>query len=95
MSARHFYLYGRVSDPGSTAARECALRLVADLRDGTGVSGRLPWRHDDAGTWLKVYENVAHPEEFERALNAAVAARNFGVRLAAGSRRVVERFEVC
>ena len=93
MSAQHFYIYYRVADPASAAARDCVRALLADVLAGTGVTGRVMRRTHDVGTWMEIYENVARPEEFEIALATAVAERGFGAHLAPGSRRVTERFE--
>ena len=92
MSGQHFYIYYRVADPASAATRNCVQALLADVRIGTGIAGRVLRRRDDASTWMEIYENVAHSAEFGRALDAAVAAQNFGAHLAPGSRRVVECF---
>jgi hypothetical protein len=87
------YVYYRVADPASAATRECAEALVGEVRAATGVAGRLLRRSDDPGTWMEVYEDVASAAELESALERAVAATGFVRHVAAGSRRIVERFE--
>ena len=94
MTARtSFYVYYRVADPASAAARACAEALVANVRAATGIAGRVLRRSDDPGTWMEVYEDVASEAELESALDRAVAATGFVRHVAAGSRRIVERFE--
>jgi hypothetical protein len=88
-----FYVYYRVSEPDSAAARACAEAVVADVRDATGVAGRLLRRCDDPGTWMEIYENVPAAAAFERILARAAESRGLGRHLAAGAARVVERFE--
>lgn len=92
MNSPSFYVYYRVADPESAAARACARALLAEIRERTGVAGRLMRRSDDVATWMEVYEG-AIPVGFASELERAAVASGIGAHLAAGARRVVERFE--
>lgn len=86
-----YYIYYRVA-ASAAPARETVSAMQAALAQEAGVTGRLLRRADDPDTWMEVYEDVADPDGFERALASAVD--RFGVRslLAAGAERHVERF---
>ncbi len=92
MSGSTVYVYYKVADPGSSAARECVRALVAKVRLETGAAGRLLRRSDDPATWMEVYEDATRGGLAE-VIERIAAASGIAAHLVPGSRRVVERFE--
>jgi hypothetical protein len=88
---RNYYIYYR-SAASATRVRDTVSAMQAALAHEFGVTGRLLRRADDPGTWMEVYEDVADPEGFERALTSAVDRFGALSLLAAGTERHVERF---
>ncbi|MCZ7564287.1 MAG: DUF4936 family protein [Burkholderiales bacterium] len=86
------YVYYRVAAAEDAAARTLVRAVQDDVREATGVSGRLLCRRDDPGTWMEVYEGIEDPVAFERALETALARRGFAALLAPGAARHTERF---
>ncbi|MCX7891810.1 MAG: DUF4936 family protein [Burkholderiales bacterium] len=92
MSASTVYVYYKVADPGSSAARECVRGLLATVRLETGVQGRLLRRAEDPATWMEVYEDATRGD-FAAVVERIAAASGIAAHLAPRSARVVERFE--
>lgn len=86
------YVYYKVAAAEDTAARSLVRAVQKDVRDATGVAGRILRRRDDPATWLEVYEDVGDLDAFERALDEALARHFFNSVLAPGAARHVERF---
>lgn len=91
MSPTSYYVYYR-SDADPAEVRRIVEGVQRDLARETGVHGRLLRRADGTATWMEVYEAVADPAGFERAVAAAVARAGFERLLAPGERRHIERF---
>ncbi|ENO89578.1 DUF4936 family protein [Thauera linaloolentis] len=92
-AAVHLYLYYRLRpDADAAAARTRVRAMQAELAQRTGIRGRLMRRADDAATWMEVYEDIADPEVFRRALEAATLAHRLADLLAADGMRHVECF---
>lgn len=89
--SRNYYVYYR-SDAAAAAVHAAVTAMQAALAQATGVEGRLLRRVEDDGTWMEIYEGVADPERFERALEAAAADGRLEDLLAPGGTRHVERF---
>lgn len=87
---QNIYIYYRVASAPQAAAAAAA--ILAHIEQQCGVTGRLMQRADDPTTWMEVYEGVADLEGFVAALGAAEAASGIENCLAAGARRVRERF---
>lgn len=87
------FVYYRV-DPARTADCESAIRSVlAEVRAGTGITGRLMKKRGEPDLWMEVYEGIADEAKFERELAGATGRHRVGDYLLPGSRRHVERFE--
>jgi hypothetical protein len=89
--SRSYYVYYR-SAAAADDVRTAVQAMQASLARATSVRGHLLRRVEDDGTWMEVYECVADPEGFERALAAAVAGAHLEALLAPGASRHVERF---
>lgn len=87
---QNIYIYYRVAS--ATQAAVAAAAILAHIEQQCGVTGRLMRRADDPATWMEVYEDVADLECFMAALAAAEAASGIENCLAAGARRMRERF---
>jgi hypothetical protein len=85
----HLFVYYRVRRDGA-AVRAAVAALLADVEARTGVAGRLLARADDPATWMEVYEPIARPAHFVRAL--AACARRHGVEAFTRDGRHVEHF---
>ena len=87
-----FYVYYRIAEENAAAARRAVMTLFAELRTGTGVSGRLVRRRDDPLMWMEIYERVPDDGKFESALISSAAQRDLERLVAAGSSRKTEIF---
>lgn len=87
---QNIYIYYRVASAAQAAT--AAAVILATIERQCGVAGRLMQRADDPATWMEVYEGIADLERFTIALEAAEAASGIAASLAAGSRRMRERF---
>jgi len=86
------YVYYTVAAADDVAARSLVRAVQDEVREATGVAGRLLRRRDDPGTWMEVYEGVDDPDAFERVLDAALARHGFASLLPPGGARHTERF---
>lgn len=86
----HYYVWYEVVGDELTA-RVAINRMMADLRHGTGIAGKLLRRRGRDNTWMEIYEGVTDPAAFESELGAALL-RHDVVRFAALGRRHVETF---
>jgi len=87
-----FYVYYRIAEENEAAARRAVMALFAELRTGTGVSGRLMRRRDNPIMWMEIYERVSDIDTFERALISSAARRDLEILVAPGSFRKTEIF---
>ena len=88
-----FYIYYRVAAGQEALARQRVQALQRQLLDVTGMRGRLLVKRGDPSLWMEVYEGVADPPAFERALAASVSAAHLESVLVAGAHRQIECFE--
>jgi hypothetical protein len=86
-----YYIYYRVAQPAQ--AQVLARRVQAELKDKTGIDGRLLRKRDDPATWMEIYEGVADAGQFEQCLDATVQAADFASALESGGARHMECFE--
>jgi hypothetical protein len=91
-AASHYYVWYRLAGEPAQA-REAITAMMLQVALETGVAGRVRVRADDRATWMEIYEDVAEPEGFERALAEAVAEHHAEA-LADGGRHV-ECFRDC
>lgn len=89
------YVYYRVTEPQSRAARDAVEALLRDVARDTGVKGRLLRRADDPTTWMEVYEDVPDADALLASLDTAVERHRFLTHLPPGAARKVERFVPC
>lgn len=68
----HYYIYYRVSSRNETDAETAVRSMQARLACRSGISGQLLKKTDDPSLWMEIYEQVAHPDRFERLLKQAV-----------------------
>lgn len=88
--AVHYYVWYRVHGDQAEAQRVIGA-LQDDVATHTAIRGRCLVRRDDPTTWMEIYEGVAAPAEFERALADAVA-RHRAASVAHDGARHVEAF---
>lgn len=67
-----YYIYFRVVEQQAETLETRILAMQTELRETTGVSGRLMKKHGEPLLWMEVYEQINDVGEFERALAAAV-----------------------
>ena len=91
-SAVHYYVYYRVLPTHAAAARQTIARVLGQLEERTGVSGRLLQRQDEPWLWMEIYEGVRDGREFDRVLAELLAKADFSAFLVSGSKRRTERF---
>jgi Domain of unknown function (DUF4936) len=88
----NYYIYYRVAPSHAARVRAVVDAVQSALCEETGIRGSLLRRDDDASTWMEIYENVADPPSFERALGRLLAQHGFERCLEPDSRRHTERF---
>jgi Domain of unknown function (DUF4936) len=86
-----YYIYYRVAQP--TQAQALVRRVQAELKDKTGIDGRLLKKRDDPATWMEIYEGVVDAGGFEQCLGATLQASDFASALETGGARHMECFE--
>ena len=77
MNALHYYVYYRVEPARLEELRAVVAALFSEVHAATRIQGRLQRRRDDPSTWMEIYENVADPADFERALEGALRECDF------------------
>jgi hypothetical protein len=91
--AFNFYIYYRV-DPQK--ARDCELviqQLLTDVREATGIQGKLLRKHGEPNLWMEVYEGVPDQAKFEWELAEIAGRLKIKDYLQEGTTRHVECFE--
>lgn len=87
-----YYIYYRV-DGARTAELETAIhRMQQELKEGTGIAGRLLKKHEEPLLWMEIYENVPDAEAFGQALADRVEKYKLKRFLQPGTARMVECF---
>lgn len=92
---QYWFVYYKL-DRTAASELEPRVRLMQqEVGAATGVQTKLMRRadRDEATTLLEVYERVAEPSEFNRALAAAIDRAALPAQLVA--QRRIERFEEC
>ena len=87
-----YYIYYRVD---AVQVSECAAavqKLLAAVRERTGIQGRVLKKRNEPLLWMEIYEPVADEAKFEWELAEAVAASGITALLQTGSTRHVECF---
>jgi len=87
-----YYIYYRVDAAQSGAAAVAVQKLLATMRDRTGIQGRVLKKRNEPLLWMEIYEPVSDEAKFEWELAEAVAASGITALLQAGSARHVECF---
>ena len=111
MTASHdasCYVYYRVRADQLSNARRVVAAIFAELRQRTGVQGRLSQRCLSqrrenaravdaravaAPTWMETYAGIGDPAAFEQHLTAAVSRHDLQQWLPDGTLRAIEWFE--
>lgn len=86
-----YYIYYRVVRPAH--AQALVRRMQAELKNKTGVDGRLLRKRGDPATWMEIYEGVVDSGQFEQCLGAMLQAVDFASALETGGTRHMECFE--
>lgn len=92
MTGLSYYIYFRVAQQQAEILATRISAMQTELRQTTGVNGRLMKKHGEPLLWMEVYEQVSDGEKFERALTAAVEKFKLTECLQAGSIRKTECF---
>lgn len=91
--AYSYYVYYRVNRARSAEAEKDVLKLLAAVKQATGIAGRLLKKRSEPELWMEVYEKVRDDATFESELAAAVARLGIEDYLQTGASRRVECFE--
>ena len=89
------YVYYRIQPGHEAEARRRVAELLADLRERSGVAGRLLCKRGETSLWMEVYDSVADIDAFEAELEHASARTGIEAVLLPGSSRKVECFSAC
>ena len=92
MKRLSYYIYFRVAEQQAEILETRISAMQTELRQTTGISGRLMKKHGEPLLWMEVYENVSDVGKFEQALAAAVEKFKLVECLQAGSARKTECF---
>ncbi len=87
-----YYIYYRVD---ATKAEPCAAaveKLLAAMRERTGIQGRVLKKRNEPLLWMEIYAPVADEASFEWELAEAVAASGINALLQTGNARHIECF---
>ena len=61
----NFYIYYRVDPPKAGDCELAIQQLLTDVRESTGIQGRLLRKHGEPNLWMEVYEGVSDEAKFE------------------------------
>ena len=92
MKGLSYYIYFRVAEQQAEILEARIRAMQAELRQTTGISGRLMKKHGEPLLWMEVYEQVSDGGKFELALAAAVEKFKLVECLQPGSIRKTECF---
>ncbi len=87
-----YYIYYRVDVAQEAAATAAARKIMDTVHRGTGITGRLLKKRNEALLWMEIYEGISDEAKFEWALAEAVAGSGIAAALQAGSVRHTECF---
>jgi hypothetical protein len=88
----NFYIYYRVPVQNVERARAAVGALQRELREITGIGGRLLRRRDDETTWMEIYEDVSDAARFEAEIAKLAERHGLAALLVPGSSRKHEVF---
>lgn len=81
------YVYYRVLPTQASQVLAAVTAVMDELRDRTGIAGRLTRRRDDADMWMEIYDGIADSVAFERELSAALSRHGMAHWLAGDARK--------
>lgn len=87
-----YYIYYRVDAAQADACAVAVQKLLAAMRERTGIQGRVLKKRNEPLLWMEIYEPVADEAKLEWELAEAVAASGINALLQAGSARHIECF---
>ena len=87
-----YYIYFRVAQQQAEILEIRIRAMQAELRETTGIAGRLMKKRGEPLLWMEVYEQVSDTGDFERALTAAVEKFKLAEYLQPGAARKTECF---
>lgn len=87
-----YYIYYRVDAAQVDACAVAVQKLLAAMRDRTGIQGRVLKKCNEPLLWMEIYEPVTDEAKFEWELAEAVAAAGINALLQTGSARHIECF---
>ena len=87
-----YYIYYRVDAAHAAACATAVQKLLATVRERTGIHGRFLKKRHEPLLWMEIYERVEDDAKFEWELAEAAAAAGIAPLLQAGSVRHVECF---
>lgn len=88
-----FYIYYRVDPKKAEACAPLIGKLLAEVRDATGIRGRLQRKHGEPNLWMEVYEGVPDEAKFEWELAEIAGRLKIQDFLQSGTTRHVECFQ--
>ena len=91
--AYSYYIYYRVAPEQAQACETRVLELISNVKQSTGIAGRLLKKRSEPLLWMEVYENVRDDAKFELELEQAVARLKLAECQQEGSARRLECFE--
>ena len=87
-----YYIYYRVDAAHVEASAVAVQKLLAAVKSGTGISGRLLKKRNEPLLWMEIYEPVTDEAQFEWELAEAVTLSGINKLLEDGSARHIECF---
>ena len=87
------YIYYRVPEPHIAEASNAALRLIALMRDATGISSRIMKKVGDPLLWMEVYEGIDEADTFTLSMQNCLSQSGLEQFLEPDFTRHVEMFQ--
>lgn len=87
-----YYIYYRVDGRHAQTLEVRIRNMQAEMRERTGVCGRLLKKCGEPLLWMEVYESINDPANFEQALADVVEKYSINDCLQPGSSRKTECF---
>lgn len=91
--AYSYYIYYRVAPDKAAACEPEINKLLAAVKQATGIAGRMLKKRGEPLLWMEIYENVSDAAKFEWELVDAVSRLKVQDFLQPGSGRHIECFE--
>lgn len=92
MTSYSYYIYFRVAEQQTESLESRIHTMQAEIKQTTGIAGRLMKKRGEPLLWMEVYESVSDIEKFERVLTVAVEKFKLVECLQPGSSRKTECF---